>query len=56
MAIARDPISCEQSSMPLHAVEAKCVDHILIPEDMPPVILGHVKKTFQTFNESIIPL
>jgi two-component system CheB/CheR fusion protein len=48
MVIAQDPGSCEQRSMPLHAIEAECVDHILIPEDMPPVILGHVNKNFPT--------
>ena len=44
MVIAQGPGSCEYASMPNNVIKAGCVDHVLLPEEMPPVIVEHVNE------------
>ncbi len=43
MVIVQDPSSCEMGIMPLSAIETNTVDHIMLPADMPKIILQHVE-------------
>jgi two-component system CheB/CheR fusion protein len=42
LVIVQTPDCCKQSSMPLNAIKTGSVDHILLPEDMPTIVLGYI--------------
>lgn len=43
MVVVQSPVSAEHQSMPVHAIASGNVDHILLPSEMPSIILTHIK-------------
>jgi two-component system CheB/CheR fusion protein len=50
LVIAQTPASCQHSSMPETAIKTGIVDHILMPIEMPHVILQHVDTILKNTN------
>lgn len=51
MIIAQTPNSCEHSSMSENVIATGIVDHILLPLDMPHIILQHLETILKNANE-----
>lgn len=51
MIIVQTPDSCEHSSMSKNVIKTGIVDHILLPLDMPHIILQHVETILKNANE-----
>ena len=43
LAIAQDPASAEHDGMPRSAIESGAVDHVLSPDQMPGILIDHVR-------------
>jgi two-component system CheB/CheR fusion protein len=51
MIIAQTPDSCKHSSMSNSVINTGIVDHILLPSEMPPIILQRVANVLNNANE-----
>jgi two-component system CheB/CheR fusion protein len=48
---AQSPDSCINPEMPQSAIDTKCVHHILLPSEMPPMVVKHAAPRLKNANE-----
>jgi two-component system CheB/CheR fusion protein len=51
MVIAQQPTSCEYAYMPSNAIKTGKVDYVLLPAEMPKIILHHANEVLKVTNE-----